>query len=114
MVDLEVIPEQEVHADKKGPYTLQSEVEKAIKETGDKKTARDDDIPKDVLKLLGEYGLRLITQLINNIHQAGEWHKDCIEVIMTALKMKPQTAKCSDHCTISLISTHSIDINKDN
>jgi hypothetical protein len=68
MVDLEVIPEQEVHADKKGPYMLQSEVGKAIMETRDKKTARDDDTPRDVLKLLGEDGLRLTTQLRNNVH----------------------------------------------
>jgi hypothetical protein len=38
---------------------LQSEVEKA---TG------DDDAPGDVLKLLGEDGVKLMTQLINSIY----------------------------------------------
>jgi len=37
-------------------------VEKAIKEMEDKK-ARDDDIPGDVLKLLGEDGLTLLTHI---------------------------------------------------
>jgi hypothetical protein len=32
----------------------------------DKKTAGDDDVPGDVLTLLGEYGLKLTTRLINN------------------------------------------------
>jgi hypothetical protein len=52
--DFEVIPEQEVHADKKGPYILQSEVGKAIKKTRDKKIAGDDNTPRDVLKDVGK------------------------------------------------------------
>jgi hypothetical protein len=42
-------------------------VEKAIKEMRDKKATGDDDVPGDVLKLLEEDGLRIMTQLINNI-----------------------------------------------
>jgi hypothetical protein len=42
---LEVEPEAEEHDDEKGPYILQSEVEKAIKEMRDKKAAGDDDVP---------------------------------------------------------------------
>jgi hypothetical protein len=89
--------------DEKGPYILQSEVEKAIKEMRDKKATGDDDIPGDVLKLLGEDGLRLMTQLINSIYVTGEWPRDFIEVTMIALK-KPKATKCSDHRTISLIA----------
>jgi len=51
---LEVEPEEEVDADEKGPYVLQNEVEKAIKEMRNKKATGDDDVPGDVLKLLGE------------------------------------------------------------
>jgi hypothetical protein len=39
-----VKPEEEVDADEKGPYILQSEVEKAIKEMRNKKTIGDDDV----------------------------------------------------------------------
>ena len=43
---LEVEPEEEVVADEKGPYILQSEVEKAIKKMRNKKaTGNDDDVP---------------------------------------------------------------------
>jgi hypothetical protein len=49
---LDVEPENEVDEDQKGPYILQSEVEKAIKEMRDKKATGDDDVPGDVLKLL--------------------------------------------------------------
>jgi hypothetical protein len=65
--DIEVESEAEVDEDVKGPYILQSEVEKAIKEMRDKKATGDDDVPGDVLKLLGEDGLKLMTQLINSI-----------------------------------------------
>jgi hypothetical protein len=56
-----------------------------------------------VLKLLGENGLKIMTKLINNIYETGEWPKDFTEVTMIALKKKPQATKCSDHHTISLI-----------
>jgi hypothetical protein len=101
---LEVEPEEEVDEDKKGPYILQSEVEKAIKEMRDKKVTGDDDVPEDVLKLLGEDGPKLMTQLINSIYVTGEWPRDIIEVTMTALKKKPKATKCSDHRTISIIA----------
>jgi len=100
---LEVEPEEEVDADEKGPYILQSEVEKAIKEMSNKKATGDDDVPGDVLKLLGEGGLKIMTKLINTISETGERPKDFTEVKMVALKKKPQAKKCSDHRTISLI-----------
>jgi hypothetical protein len=60
MTDPEVKPEQKNMQIRKALYILQSEMGKAIKETRDKKTAGYD-VPRDVLKLLGEDGLRLMT-----------------------------------------------------
>jgi hypothetical protein len=100
---LEVEPEEEVDTDEKGPYILQSEVEKAVKKMRNKKATRDDDVPGGVLILLGESGLKIMMKLINNIFETGEWPKDFTEVIVIALKKKPQATKCSDHHTISLI-----------
>ena len=101
---LEVEPEDEVDTDENGPYILQSEVEKAIKEMRDRKATGDDDVPEDVLKLLGEGGLKILTKLINTIYETRQWPKDSTEVSMIALKKKTQTTKCSDNCTISRIS----------
>jgi hypothetical protein len=97
----EVEPEEEVDTGEKGQYILQSEVEKAIKEMGDKKATGDDDVPGDVLKLLGEGGLKIMTKLINAIYETGVWPKDFTEVKIFALKKKPQATKCSDHRTYS-------------
>ena len=85
---LEVEPEEEVDTDEKSPYILQSEVEKAIKEMRNKKATGDDDVPGDVLKLLGEGGLKILTKTINTIYETGQWPKDFTEVTMIALKKK--------------------------
>jgi len=106
---LEVKFEEELGTDEKGPYILQSEVVKAIKEMRNKKATGDDDVPGDVLRLLGEGGLKLSTKLIIIVYKTGEWPKDFTEVTMIALKKKTQATKCSDHRTISLI-THTAKI----
>jgi hypothetical protein len=93
---------EEVDTDEKGPYILQSEVEKAINEMRNKKATGDDDVPGEVLKLLGEGSLKALTKLMNTIYETGEWPKDFTEVTMIALKKKTQATKCSDHRTISL------------
>jgi len=54
-----------VDADKKCPYILQIEVRKAVKNIRrDQKTTGYDEVPGNVLRLLGKDGLRLKTQLI--------------------------------------------------
>jgi hypothetical protein len=72
----------------------------------DKKATGDDDVPGDVLKLLGEDGLRLMTQLINSIYSyvTREWPRDFTKVTMIALKKKPKATKCSVHRTIIIIA----------
>jgi hypothetical protein len=44
-------------------------VEKAIKEMRNKKVTGDDNVPGDVLKLLGEDDLKIMTKLINTIYE---------------------------------------------
>ena len=77
---------------------------KTIKEVRDKKVKTDDDVPGDILRLLGEDGLRILTQLINKLHETGHWPSDFTEVTMIAVKRKPKSTKCSDRHTISLIT----------
>jgi hypothetical protein len=63
----------------------QREVEKAINEMNDKMAARDDNrVPGNLLKLRGEEGFRIITQLLNIIYE--KWLKDFTEVTAIALK----------------------------
>ena len=57
-----------------------------------RKATGDDDVHGDVLKLLGECGLKILTKLINTVYKTGEWPKDFTEVTMIALKKKLQNA----------------------
>jgi hypothetical protein len=68
-----------------------------------KKATGNNDVPGDMLKLLGESGLKIMTKLISTVYEPGEWPKEFTEVTMIALK-KSQATKCSDHRTISLIA----------
>ena len=86
--NLEAEPEEEVDTDEKGPHIWQSEVEKAIKKMRNRKANGVDDIPGDMLKLLGEGGLKILTKLSSNIYNTGEWPQDFREVKMIALKKK--------------------------
>jgi len=63
-----------------------------------------DDVLGDVLKLLGEGGLKILTKLINTIYEIGEWPKDFTEVTMIALKKNTQATKCCDQRTINLMA----------
>jgi hypothetical protein len=80
------------------------QVREAIKEMRDKKATGDEDVPGDVLRLLGEDGFKLVAQLITYMYKSGEWPKEFTEVTMIALKRKPEATEYSDHCMISLIA----------
>ena len=67
----------------------------------DKKAKGDDDLPEDMIRLVGDDGLRIMTQLINNIHESGDWPKDCMEVSVSTLKKKPSITKYSNYGTYS-------------
>ena len=69
-----------------------------------RKATGDDDIPGDVLKLLGEGGLKILTKLSNTVYNNGELPQDFTEVTMTALKKKTKATKRTDYRTISLIA----------
>ena len=46
---------------------------KLLSEMRNRKVIGDDDVPGDVLKLLGEGGLKILTKLINTIYETGQW-----------------------------------------
>ena len=72
----------------KDPYILQVEVEKVIKEMRNRKATVDGDLPGDVLKLLGEGDVKILTKLINTIYETGEGPKDFTEVTMIDLRKR--------------------------
>ena len=71
-----------------GPNILKCEVRKAIQDMKKGKATGDDEIPVDILKLMGESGIEVLTNLINRIYDSGEWPTDFLEVTMIPLPKK--------------------------
>ena len=58
--------------DDKRPTIVKSEVVKGIKDMRRKKATGDDNIPVDLLKELGDSGLKIMTALVNNMYVSGD------------------------------------------
>jgi hypothetical protein len=76
--------------DDEGPIILKSEVVKSIKDKQRKKATGDDNILVDLLKELGDIGLKIMIALTNKIYMSGDWSKDFLYVTMIALPKKNQ------------------------
>jgi hypothetical protein len=87
---------------RKAIIILQSEVEKGIKEIREKKAAGNDDTPVSYTQSDVTDGLRIMTQLINNLHETGQWPKESAEV-SDCIKEETKATKCSNQCTISIM-----------
>jgi hypothetical protein len=59
---------------------------KTVKKMYDRKTAGNYDLPGDVVKLLKEGRLKLLTKHLINIYELGDWPKDLTHITMTAIK----------------------------
>ena len=62
-------------------------------EMRDKMATGDNDVLADVLKLLGEYRLILVTQIINSIYETRWLVKDVTEFTLMSLNKKPVATK---------------------
>jgi hypothetical protein len=65
--------QEEVDEDEKGSYILHGEVE--VKEAKNKKATANDDVSGDVLRLLGENSLKIVSRLFSHIYGRGVWPK---------------------------------------
>jgi hypothetical protein len=95
--------EEELDEGDKGPTILKSDLVKAIKDMRRKK-ATGDNIPVNLLKELGDSGLKIKNGLVNKIYMSGNWPTEFLDVTMIALPKKTRVKKSSDHRTISLVS----------
>ena len=64
-----------------------------------RKAIGDDDVPGNMLKLLGEGGLKILNKLINTIYETGEWPEDFTKVTMIALKKMQRPSHNQPYCT---------------
>jgi hypothetical protein len=50
-----------------------------LKKRREKKATGNDDVPGDILQLLGKDSLRIVTHLISHLRETGHWHNDFTE-----------------------------------
>uniref|UniRef100_A0A8D9DVR2 Craniofacial development protein 2 n=1 Tax=Cacopsylla melanoneura TaxID=428564 RepID=A0A8D9DVR2_9HEMI len=90
--------------DETGPPILKEEVRCAIEAAKNGKAAGPDEISADVLKLIDEQHLDLITALFNSIYVTGRLPQEWLESTFVTIPKKPNAKSCGDYRTISLMS----------
>ena len=97
-------PEISIRENGEGPSILAAEVIEAIRHMKYGKAPGPDNITLEELVALGDFGVEIITKLLNDIYNSGHIPDDLMRSIFIALPKKPGTTECEEHRTISLIS----------
>lgn len=87
-----------------GPTILECEVEKAIRFMSNNKAVGPDAIPIDVIKVLGEEGIKIITRLANKIYSNADIPKDLTKSWFTVIPKKRNAMSCDQYRTICVMS----------
>lgn len=59
---------------------------------------------ENCFRIVGETGIRLLTQLCNEVWRTGKWPTDWTISILVPIHKKGSSIKCSNYRTIALIS----------
>jgi len=87
-----------------GPSILEAEVQHALEKIKTGKAVGPDGMSADILKAMGDIGLKKLTDLCNAIYDTGHIPEDMRRSVFVALPKKPKATECKDHRTISLMS----------
>nr|ADF18552.1 endonuclease-reverse transcriptase [Bombyx mori] len=90
--------------DRTGPAMLRSEVLRALKAAKTGKLPGPDNIPIEILKLLEEDQLDVLTQFFNNIYETGNLPSDWLKSTFIKIPKKQNAKKCGEYRMISLMS----------
>lgn len=86
------------------PNILKSEVEEAITHLKLNKTAGTDGVSAEMIKLIGEEGVKIVHNICNKVWQSRQWPKDWTNSAFIPIHKKGSTQKCQNYRTISLTS----------
>lgn len=87
-----------------GPGILKEEVECAIRHARNRKAVGPDNIPVEIVKLIDDENIGIITKLFNNIYESGNLPQGWLLSTFVALPKKPFPKHCKDYLFISLMS----------
>lgn len=87
-----------------GPPILKSEVLRVLKAAKTGKSPGPDNIPIEILKLLEEDQLDVLTELFNYIYDTGDVPIDWLKSMFITIPKKQNAKKCGEYRMISLMS----------
>ena len=83
---------------------MQSEVEHALSRSKHGKVAGPDYVDAEELSALEDFGIKLLTRVMNEVYDAGCIPNDLFKSVFVALPKRSGTIECQHHRTISLMS----------
>ena len=86
------------------PPILPCEVSAALKEMANGKAAGEDGIAVEMLSVLGEWGVELVTEIANSIYETGRLPEPMTRSVCVTLPKKPGAIECNKFRIISIIS----------
>ena len=86
-----------------GPQILKSEVESALTDMRTGKAAGIDNVTTEMLQALGNFGIEVLTDLLNSMYETVYIPEDLCTSIFILLPKRPGAMECSDFRTISLM-----------
>ena len=87
-----------------GPHILESEVRYAMRQMKNGKAPGSDEIRIEQLKALDEDGIRLLTEICNEVYSTGIIPDEMKHSIFVKLPKKANAMECSDYRTLCLMS----------
>lgn len=86
------------------PSILKSEVRAAIDHLKRNKAVGADNIPIEIFKAMGEFGVEILHVICNRVWETEKWPQDWAHSVFIPLHKKGSTKKCSNYRLIALIS----------
>uniref|UniRef100_A0A8D8XFQ8 Craniofacial development protein 2 n=1 Tax=Cacopsylla melanoneura TaxID=428564 RepID=A0A8D8XFQ8_9HEMI len=87
-----------------GPAINMVELERAIKNSKNRKATGPDNIPAEVIKILENRGKRALLNLFNAIYNTGIIPEDWLKSTFVTIPKKQNARRCNEYRTISLMS----------
>jgi len=102
--ECEAVCDRQLDVDNREPPPLRAEVERAIKQTANRKATGPDGVPVELFKAAGDTGIDRMHRICTAIWETEEWPDEWMESVFIPLPKKGDLRKCTNYRTIALVS----------
>ena len=86
------------------PDILECELKWALGSIITNKASGGDGIPAELFQILKDYAVKVLHSICQQIWKTHQWPQDWKKSVFILVPKKGNVKKCSDYCTIALIS----------